>query len=187
VVVVVVGLDLLLFLVPAQRLTVYFMGNASPDAPPKTPEEVSSGVEVSSDVLVSTHACYADVLKWRDDISQRLSHYLRSCGVAILLFCWGLVTADKGFAQTVCKTHSRWIILISIVVATALSFDLLHFVIIFLTDDKLKREMEREKLKCKPYPSTGFKYWASYVCFWMKLVLIAVAFGLVLILLFISL
>jgi len=144
-------------------------------------------VRKSSGVLVSTHAGYADVVKWRNDVSQRLSDYLRSCGAGILLFCWGLLTADKGLAQAVYKGHPRWIVLTSIGAAAALFIDLMHFVFSFIVSDKLKLEMEREKLESKPYPTRSFMYKAVYVCFWAKLTLIPLAFGSVIVLLMVTL
>ncbi|MGA2350014.1 MAG: hypothetical protein ABSF70_06230 [Terracidiphilus sp.] len=157
------------------------MGNANTDACSINPDSKPSGV------LVSTHAGYADVVKWRNDVCQRLSDYLRGSGVGILVFCWGLLTADKGFAQAVCKGHSKWIILTAFVAASALFIDLMHFVFSFIVSDKLKLEMEREKLESKPYPTKSFMYRAVYVCFWTKLTLIPLAFGSVIVLLLVSL
>jgi hypothetical protein len=135
----------------------------------------------------ATQATYADVVKWRDDVSQRLSDYLRSCAAGILLFCWGLMTADKGFAQAVYQGHSKWIVLTSMGVVTALVFDLLHFVFSFIVEDNRRLEMEREKPHGKPHSSKGILYYAIYVCIYVKATLIPLAFISVIALLFVTL
>jgi hypothetical protein len=140
-----------------------------------------------SNHIISTHANYADVVKWRNDITQRLSDYLRSSGVGILIFCWGLTTADKGFAQTAYKAHPKWIMLTAVIAATALFIDLLHFVCSFLVTDRMKLAMEKEKVECKPFPTGSITYRLVYIFFWLKILLMPLAFVSVIAILFSSL
>lgn len=136
---------------------------------------------------VSTQASYADVVLWTNAVSQRLSDHLRSSGAGILIFCWGLMAADKGAAQAVYKAHPKWIMLTAGTAATALFIDVLHFVLSFIVSDRLKHAMEKEKVEFKAYPTESVPYKLVYIFFWLKTLLMPLAFASVLAILFSSL
>jgi hypothetical protein len=126
-------------------------------------------------------------VQWTNAVSQRLSDYLRSSGAGILIFCWGLISADKGPAQTIYKAHPKWIMLTAGMTASSLFIDLLHFVLSFIVSDRMKRTMEKKRLEYKAYPTDSIAYKLVYWFFWLKTLLMPLAFASVLTILFSSL
>ncbi|MHB1865848.1 MAG: hypothetical protein ACYCPS_06880 [Candidatus Saccharimonadales bacterium] len=95
-------------------------------------------------------ASYADVLSRLAVISTRISANLRTLGIGIVVFCWGLFTADKGLALDVAARHRIWIVITAAIAILGLLFDLFQAVAGYWIANRLRTKMEAEN------QATGF-------------------------------
>jgi uncharacterized membrane protein len=135
--------------------------------------------------LPSAGATYADVLTRLSTVSSRISDLLRTLGIGTVVFCWGLFTADKGLAQNVAVGHRVWIVLTATIAVLGLLFDLLQAVASYWVANRLRRKMEAENKAQEPYPYNNLLYRSQTFFFVVKSVLMPVATGSIIVLLFI--
>lgn len=135
--------------------------------------------------LPSEGATYQDVLTRLATVSSRISDLLRTLGIGTVVFCWGLFTADKGLAQSVALHHRVWVVITAAIAVLGLLIDLLQAVVAYLVADRLRSKMEREDLAKAPYPYDSILYRSQTFFFAGKAILMPVATGSIIVLLFV--
>jgi len=135
--------------------------------------------------LPSEGATYREVLERLATVSSRISEMLRALGIGVVVFCWGLFTADKGLAQNVAVSHRIWIVVTAAIAVTGLLFDLLHAIVAYRVADRLRLEMEDDDKTMAPYPSDDLLYRSQTFFFTGKAILMPVATISIIILLFV--
>jgi len=133
----------------------------------------------------SDGATYQDVLTRLGAVSSRMSDILRTLGIGTVVFCWGLFTADKGLAQDVAAHHRFWIVITAAVAVLGLLFDLLQAVVAYWVANRLRDEMEQEDRAKAPYPYKSMLYRSQTFFFAGKAILMPVATGSIIVLLFV--
>lgn len=130
-------------------------------------------------------ATYQDVLNRLATVSSRISDILRTLGIGTVVFCWGLFTADKGLAQDVATHHRQWIVITAAIAVLGLLFDLLQAVVSYWVANRLRFKMEQENLPKAPYPYASTLYRSQTFFFACKAILMPVATGSIIVLLFV--
>jgi hypothetical protein len=139
----------------------------------------------SDDALApSKGATYREVLTRLKDVSTRLSDTVRSMGIGIVVFCWGLFTAENGIAATVVASHRKWIILTAAMAVTGLICDLLQTIVGYWVPNCLRREMEEKDREMMSYPYNSLLYRSQTFFFTAKAALTLAGAGSILLLLF---
>lgn len=127
---------------------------------------------------------YSEVLSRLATVSTRLSDILRTIGIGIVVFCWGLLTADKGLALDVAAHHRVWIVVTASIAVLGLFFDLLQAVVGYWVPNRLRREMECKNLAAGFYDYTSLPYRSQSYFFIGKAILMPVAAASIIVLLF---
>jgi uncharacterized membrane protein len=116
--------------------------------------------------LPSAGATYADVLTRLSTVSSRISDLLRTLGIGPV-------------------GHRVWIVLTATIAVLGLLFDLLQAVASYWVANRLRRKMEAENKAQEPYPYNNLLYRSQTFFFVVKSVLMPVATGSIIVLLFI--
>jgi hypothetical protein len=139
----------------------------------------------SQPVPPSDGATYAEVLARLKDVSARITDILRTIGIGTVVFCWGLFTADKGLASNVASYHRRWIVITAAIAVSGLLCDFLQAIVSYWVANRLRRKMEDLDADRIPYPYESLLYRSQTLFFATKAILMPVAAGSIIILLFI--
>jgi hypothetical protein len=138
----------------------------------------------SSPELPSNGVSYTDVLARLATASMRLSDILRPLGIGVVVFCWGLLTADKGLARDVAVAHRHWIAVTAAIAILGLSFDLFQAIVGYWVPSRLLQNMEENNLATSFYDYTSLVYRSSTFFFVGKAILMPVAAASIAILIF---
>jgi hypothetical protein len=134
--------------------------------------------------LPADGATYQDVLTRLGSVSSRMSDILRTLGIGTVVFCWGILSADKGLPHDVASNHRLWIVVTAAIAVLGLLFDLLQAVVAYWVANRLRRYMELKNLPKAPYPYRSMLYRSQTFFFAGKAILMPVATASIIVLLF---
>jgi hypothetical protein len=130
-------------------------------------------------------ATYKDVLDRLKDVSKAISDLLRTLGIGIVVFCWGLFTAEKGLAVDVANRHHNWIVITAATAVLGLIVDLLHAIAAYRVANRLRMQMEANQQATGTYDYGSLIYRSQNWFFWSKSILMPGAAVSIIVLLFV--
>ena len=100
------------------------------------------------------------------------------------MFCWELLTADKGLALQVATSHRLWIVVTAAIAIVGLALDLGQGAAAYWVVDSLLRQMEKDNTDKGSYNGKSFASRSNLYFFFGKAILMPIAAASIVILLF---
>lgn len=126
---------------------------------------------------------YKDVLDRLTMAGTRLSDILRTLGVGVVVFCWGLLTAENGLAHDVAVAHRLWIVVTAAIAILGLTFHLFQAIVGYWVPSRLLQEMEEQNQATSVYDYTSWVYRSNTFFFIGKAILMPIAAASIIVLL----
>lgn len=123
---------------------------------------------------------YKGVNERLEKVSDRISAQVRTLGLGILAFSWGLLVGQSTVANEVAQVLRWHLLVIGALTILSLLLDFLQYVSGYVAANTVRRTMERQQVAWGQFSYTSVPYRVQIFCFVAKqIVLIATATWLV--------
>ena len=117
---------------------------------------------------------YKGVVDRLEKVSDRISSQVRTLGLGILAFSWGLLVGQSPVASDVAHSLRFHLLLIGTLTIVALMLDFLQYVSGYIAASNVRATMERERRTWGEFDYTSLPYRLQDICFKGKQVLMIV-------------
>jgi hypothetical protein len=116
-----------------------------------------------------------EVLERKQEMSDKISTQVRTVGIGLLAFTWGLLVSDSAIARSIAEPLKWHLLVISLLAILVVFLDFFQYVLGHETARKLIRQMERQSTGEGQY-DYGSRLWKfQYYFFYAKQIGVTVA------------
>ena len=116
-----------------------------------------------------------EVLERKKDTSDKVSTQVRTMGLGLLAFTWGLIISDSPLAKAIAETLKWHLLLIGFLSILTVFLDFLQYVLGYQVALRLLRSMEARGADTGDYDYKSFLWRAQNWLFYGKQILLAMA------------